>query len=320
MLLVNSFLDSDPWLDITKFLSKPSRKPAVAAISYLGVNASSHLPLRAGDTLVCTASPAAIAPGATSVQAIRDFLDAGVEVFNAKRLHAKVIACGTTAWIGSANASDGSAGVLIEAAVRTSDKTVVADVRAMVKRLAAEHPQVDALALAAITPKRKVSTSQSFPPADWAIGRAPMDLPRDLRSLHLVEHELYEWSDEEWAAYAVHLPVAIARQHRSTAAARVDAITWAGDRIPIGEWGCLVDDNEVCAPFQVFDYSPTHDGELAWLYQLTGVKKKIPRRVFDKRVALLKLKLIEHENRLTGRTVGELLDAFRLPGDPAASQ
>ena len=195
MVLVNTFLDSDPWLDITKALSKPSRKPAFAAINYLGGNASSHLPLRAEDTVVCNASIASITSGATSVEAIRDLLDAGVEVFNAKLLHAKVIACGTTAWIGSANASDGSAGILIEAAVRTSDRAVVSYVKAMVKRLAATHPRMDEIALAAATPKQKVSPRKLFPPADWTVARAPMDLPRDVRSLYLEEYEFYEWSD-----------------------------------------------------------------------------------------------------------------------------
>ncbi len=116
-------------------------------------------------------------------------------MFNAKLLHAKEIACRTTAWFGSANASDGSAGILIEAAVRTSDRAVVSDVKAMVKRLAATHPRMDEIALAAATPRQKVSPRKLFPPADWTAARAPMDLPRDVRSLYLEEYEFYEWSD-----------------------------------------------------------------------------------------------------------------------------
>ena len=317
---VNVFLDGDPWLDITKALAKSSRKPAFAAISYLGVNASSHLPLRAGDTLVCNSSDASIASGATSIEAIRDFLDLGVEVFNAKLLHAKVIACGRTAWIGSANASDGSAGTLIEAAVRTSDKAVVADVRAMVKRLAADHPRLDAIALASATPKRKLSARTLFPPADWTVGRPPMGLPRDVRSLHLSEYELYEWSDDVWKSYSDHRPVAQARQRRSTHQARVDAVTWVGDRIPIGDWACFIDDNYVMAPFQVFHYSPTVDGELAWVYQLPGIKTKIRRQAFLERAITLRLRGSVDEGRLTGRGLGELLDIFRRNTDPKASR
>jgi hypothetical protein len=60
----------------------------------------------------------------------------GVRVCSLPRLHAKVYVFGKTAVVGSANASTNSADVLIESALLTNDRTIVAATKTFVKKCA----------------------------------------------------------------------------------------------------------------------------------------------------------------------------------------
>ncbi|MCB1129998.1 MAG: hypothetical protein KDN05_02650 [Verrucomicrobiae bacterium] len=74
---------------------------------------------------MCDFSQAAVEQGLTHPEAIRSYLDAGVEVHSWANLHAKVYAFGDVAIVGSCNASARSANTLTEAAVRITDPTGV---------------------------------------------------------------------------------------------------------------------------------------------------------------------------------------------------
>jgi hypothetical protein len=128
-----------------------------AAIAYLGEDAPTLLPLRAGDVLVVNASRAAVRAHATSPAALAHYVDAGVRVLSSPNLHAGVIATGRWAVIGSAGASHSST-ISDEAVVVTDDPEVVAAVRAFIDGID-EITEVDQVFLDNAT-------------AIWQIGRA----------------------------------------------------------------------------------------------------------------------------------------------------
>jgi hypothetical protein len=95
-----------PWPHITRAIR--TRGPRHAAIAYLGQDAPTLLPLRAGDVLVVNASRAAVRAHATSPAALAHYVAAGVRVLSSPNLHAGVIATRRWAVIGSAGASHSS--------------------------------------------------------------------------------------------------------------------------------------------------------------------------------------------------------------------
>ena len=115
-------LSDDLWPSLTR-LAKRGR--CHVAVAYVGLNAPQILPLRKGSILVCDFSQAAVERGLTHPEAIRTYLEAGVEVHSWANLHAKVYAFDDVAIVGSSNASAHSANVLTEAAIRITDPSGV---------------------------------------------------------------------------------------------------------------------------------------------------------------------------------------------------
>lgn len=113
------------WPAITK-AARSTR--AHAAVAYIGRDAPTHLPLMKGSILICDFSIPALERGLTHPDAIRDYLKAGVEIHSSPGLHAKVFSFGNVAFVGSCNASSNSVKVLTEAAIRTTDPTVINDI------------------------------------------------------------------------------------------------------------------------------------------------------------------------------------------------
>ena len=88
---MNDFVGTSPWLAITVDVARKKRGPIVAAVSYVGSNAKSVLPLRSGDFLICDASERAVKQGVTSAEALNRYKRNGVRVFSVEGLHSKVI-------------------------------------------------------------------------------------------------------------------------------------------------------------------------------------------------------------------------------------
>lgn len=126
-----------PWTAITPAIARRPRSRVIAAIGYIGRTAPSVLPLVNGDCLVADVSEAAVGLGLTSPTAILTYLSRGVAVGSIEGLHAKTIVLARTAWIGSANASTTSEFRRIEAAVRLTEPSVVANLRTWIAELAA---------------------------------------------------------------------------------------------------------------------------------------------------------------------------------------
>lgn len=123
------------WPIIKEHIKKSKKSQQIfAAVAYVGSDAARIMPLRRGDVLVCNASDAAIKQGATSVKALKVFLDRGVKVFNEPRLHGKVVIFPKRTFVGSANVSSRSKDFLFEAVVETTDPTVVGSSQLFVER------------------------------------------------------------------------------------------------------------------------------------------------------------------------------------------
>jgi hypothetical protein len=111
------------------------------AIAY--VTDASLLPLREGDLLVTDASDASIAGGRTSALALKQYFEAGVNLFSLPALHAKILVLDDWAAIGSANASQHSASIYFEAAVLTDRPDVVGQTDKLIQSFAESATLID---------------------------------------------------------------------------------------------------------------------------------------------------------------------------------
>ena len=122
------------WKQITKSASA-SAASANVAVAYFGAGASKLLPLKKGSRLVVDFSDRAVKSGQTCPADILKLIQAGVDVYNVPNLHAKVFVFRNRAFIGSTNVSNSSATALVEAAVVTDDRRLVASMRQFVRKL-----------------------------------------------------------------------------------------------------------------------------------------------------------------------------------------
>jgi hypothetical protein len=179
-----------------------------AAVAYVGSDAADALPLGEGDLIVVNGSANAIKTGATSVPAIRQWYQAGAEVFSHGHIHAKVFVVGRTAYVGSANLSARArSGEIIEAAVASTDSTLVGEVRAFVHRLADEAEEVDGAWL-----RWAEEIEVERPAQPWS--SEPVFLPRAPFDLWIGETVNLEWSDAEEALVKEGLRVHARRRGR----------------------------------------------------------------------------------------------------------
>lgn len=128
------FVTKGIWKSLTA-AAKSARKPSLVAVAYLGQGASKLLPLRAGSRLVVDASEGAVKSGQTHPADLRKLQKRGVVLYSYPSLHAKVYAFDGFAFVGSANASNRSSGILTEAVIKTSDQAVVQSAKAFVRDL-----------------------------------------------------------------------------------------------------------------------------------------------------------------------------------------
>ncbi|WP_037085411.1 phospholipase D family protein [Prescottella equi] len=190
------FHGPDPWPHITSTAKTAS--PRYVAIAYLGESAPDLLPLTSRDTLVVNASRNALRSHATSPDALQAFLERGVRVVSHDTLHAKVIATGSTAVIGSANASTNSQNVA-EAVVVSDQKSIVEDVRGFVKDRAAEGTEVDETFLAAARARWDAGAGR-VPTIPGVTGKPNTDrgfLPSPLGRVFFYDSEPYQQSPAE---------------------------------------------------------------------------------------------------------------------------
>lgn len=117
---MSGFPSPSPWTHISRDLKRPKRRPVIAVISYVGKEAARLMTLKSGDLLICDASKGTVRGGLTNAESLRAYKRRGVSILSLDGLHAKVIASPTSAWVGSANASENSRSHLIEASMRVT--------------------------------------------------------------------------------------------------------------------------------------------------------------------------------------------------------
>src|SRR5688572_15748364 len=116
----HQILAADAWRTIRRHARRArQRKAAVAYVT------QDLIGLSKGDVLVVNASSAAVMCGETDARLLQRLSKRKVQLYHCADLHAKVLLLDRVAVIGSANMSTASRSRLIEAALLTSQATVV---------------------------------------------------------------------------------------------------------------------------------------------------------------------------------------------------
>lgn len=193
----NRLVTDGIWSLLTK-AAKANAGRAHVAVAYFAKGASRLLPLTEGSRLVVDLSERAVRSGQTCPADILKLIRAGVEVFSVPNLHAKVFVFPKEALIGSVNASQSSAHTLVEAAVVTEDRRLIAGMRRFVDRLARNRVTLNEAKLL-----RRLYRPPQFPHVggrrrtrpkgeqQWA-SHATADMP----SLRIVQLKVLPWSRE----------------------------------------------------------------------------------------------------------------------------
>jgi hypothetical protein len=179
-----------------------------AAVAYFGQGASRLLPLRKGSRLVVNASEMAVRSGQTHPGDLITLQNYGVRIYSVANLHAKVFVLGNAAYIGSANVSNRSAGHLVEAVARTTDKATVLTAREFVRALCLQEltptvlRRLQAIYRPPLIPGGKPLKGKGLRGSDEAVA------PRVL----LAHNRYVEWSERDNARHDVALVVAKKRR------------------------------------------------------------------------------------------------------------
>lgn len=186
------FISEAVWKELTKSV-KNSKLACHVAVAYFGARASWLLPLREGSTLVVDASERAVSAGQTCPGDLLVLLKRGVRVFSVPNLHAKVYVVGRSAYIGSANVSNHSAGQLLEAMLFTTDRETVANARQFVRDLCLHE----------LTPKQVAALAKVYKPPRLAGGQRQRTAKKTgvirpaLPRLLLAQLVREEWSEQD---------------------------------------------------------------------------------------------------------------------------
>ena len=121
--------NEDIWRELRE-ISRHRKCQLYVAVPYLGNAGGRLLYLKRGDVLVVALTEANSRNGSVCPAEIERLQAKGVRVFLAPYLHAKVMLCGRKAVVGSANLSQTSFTHLDEAAMLTTDVTVIKQIRA----------------------------------------------------------------------------------------------------------------------------------------------------------------------------------------------
>jgi hypothetical protein len=183
------------------------------------------LPLPKGSRLVVDASDRTVKLGLTCPAELLKLHKKGVEVFSVMNLHAKVYVAGRNAFIGSANASQHSAGTLIETLLHTTEPQAVKQARQFV---------VD-LCLESLGPERLKELVKIYRPPHLPGGkrgkrttsaRSVKPEVAELRLAQLVQDN--PWPDEEEDLRDTGMSAAESvREHRDSTH-KLDKFRWAG--------------------------------------------------------------------------------------------
>jgi hypothetical protein len=148
-----------PWHHIVRALKRQEGR-TTAAIGYV---TKRLLDLRRGDILVCDASELSVKTGRTDPKVLLAYLRRGVSVWSQPGLHAKAIARGQVAVVGSANSSNASAGgYLAELVAILRRRSAVAAIRDRIEVIARRSIALDPVTLSRLS--RLFKAGREFQP------------------------------------------------------------------------------------------------------------------------------------------------------------
>lgn len=131
---MSTLMTTNVWKEITA-AAKSAKVPSHVAVAYFGSKGPSLLPLPKGSVIVADVSISTVAQGATSPAALEQMRKSGVDIYTVQHLHAKAFAFDAMAFVGSMNASQNSAAILVEASLKTAVKNEIDSVRKFVESL-----------------------------------------------------------------------------------------------------------------------------------------------------------------------------------------
>jgi hypothetical protein len=156
-------------------------------------------------------------------QAIGKLVNANVEVHSVENLHAKVFVVGSSAFVGSTNASQNSENTLVEAVIATNTPQVVRECRDFVRSLKGEL----------VSPAYARRMQKLYRPPRFGGGGGRKERNRVLPThsrLWAVPLERPGWSQHERDAANVGRPKA-GKRVRSTRRFRIDEFCWDGSNL-----------------------------------------------------------------------------------------
>ena len=163
------------------------------AAPYLGKGAAELLALARGDVLLCALSEANCLSGSVCPHEVQVLQNRGVRVFIREDLHAKVYLLGTRAIVASANLSEHSRDSLDEAALHTSDKQVIREIKEWFDQRMGEPvtPEWLTHCKQVYRPPKRTEQSRSKITGKlrvvgrrvWLVGTSPMEFPESESSL-----------------------------------------------------------------------------------------------------------------------------------------
>jgi hypothetical protein len=191
----------------------------LVAVPYLGKGAAKLLALARGDVLLCALSEANCRNGSVSPREVQVLQSRGVRVFIRENLHAKVYLMGTRAVVASANLSEHSQHRLDEAAIHTSDKQLIREIKDWFAQRMGEPVTPEWLAYCkdVYRPPKSIKLSRANANRRlrlngrriWLIGTHPMEFPASESSLvelgaaaakgKLQNNRIYEVESVRWA-------------------------------------------------------------------------------------------------------------------------
>ena len=300
--------DLDVWFRITDRVSKAKKSQVVAAIAFIGTEATEILPLKDGDILVCDAYSRS-----TSAKALKEFHDGGVKVFDHPGLHAKVVVLRSRAFVGSGNASRNSQENLHEAALETTDPVTVRLAREFVMGKNLEVDRLTGTMLEDLAAKE----GDREPRRGRGARKEIPCLPETVSRLWIWETEmvnvdhLYPTAERESPGYK-------RKSIRTGAGPKIDWNSWDPDdstRLREGDWLIRVDHGQsrirVLAPVKILGWSEHSDSEsILW----HAIPKKVHKwRSLTQMSGTVIDKVVKgHREQLVPTAeISQLLDLFR---------
>jgi hypothetical protein len=220
--LTTAFLSHSIWPQLTKATRRCHHRCDVA-VAYFGQGASRLLPLAKGSRLVVDASERSVGCGQTCPADLVNLVNRGVAVYSVPNLHAKVFVLGRAAYIGSANVSSRAASYLVEAVIRTTERSAVRAARKFVQQQCLHELTPTVLKRLA-----KLYHAPQIPGGKPGKRRQAMTSERPaLPRLLLAQLELEDWSESDQNFHDAGVPAAKKHQQHQRSF-ELDSFRWTG--------------------------------------------------------------------------------------------